>query len=80
MRFNLIKNPIIFNYSVLNSNLELVSNFNDLGIIFDSKLNFSFHTELIKNKAMRILGFIKRACKHFCDPFTLKLFLSSFEP
>lgn len=73
MRFNLIKNPFIFNYSISNSNLELVSNFKDLGIIFDSELNFSYHTEFIKNKAMRILGFIKRSCKDFCDPFALKI-------
>jgi hypothetical protein len=73
LRFNLIKNPIIFNYSFSNSHLELVSNFNDLGIIFDSKFNFSYHTEFIKNKAMHILGFIKRSCKDFHDPSVLKL-------
>jgi hypothetical protein len=59
MRFNFIKHPIIFNYSISNYNLELVSNFIDLGIIFDSKLNFSYHTKLIMNKAIRILGFTK---------------------
>jgi len=77
MRFNLIKNPIIFNYSISNSNLELVSNFKDLGIIFDFKLNFSYHTEFIKNKEMRILGFNKRSCKDFCDPFALKILYCS---
>jgi len=68
MRFNLIKNPIIFNYSISNSNLEIVSTFKDLGIIFNSKLNFSYHTEFIKNTAMRSLGFIKCSFNDFCDP------------
>jgi hypothetical protein len=77
MPFNLIKNPIIFNYSISNSNLELVSNFEDLGIIFDSKLIFSYRTEFIKNKAMCILGFIKRSCKNVCKPFGLKILYCS---
>jgi len=47
MCFKLIKNPIIFNYSISNSNIELVSTFKDLGIILDSKLNFSYHNLLI---------------------------------
>jgi hypothetical protein len=75
MRFNLIKKPIIFNYS--NSNLELVSNFKDLGIIFDSKLNFTYYTKFIKNKAMRIHSFIKRSCKDFCDSIALKILYCS---
>ncbi|KAF0762619.1 RNA-directed DNA polymerase from mobile element jockey [Aphis craccivora] len=70
-------NPIIFNYSISNYNLELVSNFKDLEIIFDSKLNFSYHTEFIKNKAMRILDFIKRSCEDFRDPFALKILYCS---
>lgn len=69
MRFNLIKNPIIFNYSISKFKLELVSNFNDRGIVFDSKLNLSCHTKFIKNKAMRIFGSIKRSCKDFYDRY-----------
>lgn len=57
MRFYLIKNPICYHYTISDSNIELVSQFKDLGVIFDSKLNFSPHTEMIKNKAMRNLGF-----------------------
>lgn len=71
--FNLIKNPIILNYFLSNSHLELVSNFNDFGVLFDSKLNLSYHTKLIKNKTMHILGFIKHSCKDFRDPFALKI-------
>jgi hypothetical protein len=73
MRFNFIKNSIILNDSISNSNLELISNFNNLGIVSDSKLNFSYHTDLIKNKAIRILDVFKRSCKDFCDHFALKI-------
>lgn len=73
LQFNLIKNLIIFNYSILSFYLKLVSNLNRLGVIFNLKLNFSYHTESIKNKAMRILGFIKHSCKDFRDLFTLKI-------
>jgi len=37
---------------------ELVPHFKYIGIIFDSKLNFSPHTEIINNKAFRNFEFI----------------------
>jgi hypothetical protein len=79
MCFNLIKNPIIFNYSISNSNLKLVSNFKDHEIVYDSKLNFSYHTEFIKNKSIKqsVLVFIKRSCNDFCKPFPLKILYCS---
>lgn len=49
MHFNLIKNPINFQYHITNSEIELVSDFKDLGIIFYTNFNFSLHTEMIKN-------------------------------
>jgi hypothetical protein len=52
LHFYLIKNPINFQYYISVSKIELVSHFKDLGIIFDTKLNFSLHSETIKNKAM----------------------------
>jgi len=73
MRFSLSKNIVNYNYSISNSYIELLTNFKDLGITFDSKLNFSAHTEMIKNKAMRNLGFIKRTCGSFRDPLSLKV-------
>jgi len=46
-------------------------------LILISKLNFSYHIEFIKNKAMGILGLIKRSCKDFRDPFALKILYCS---
>lgn len=77
MHFYLIKNPINFQYHISDSKIELVSDFKDLGIILDTKLNFSLHSEMIKNKAMRNLGFIKRTCGSFSDPIPLKLLYCS---
>ena len=53
--------------------MELVNQFKDLGIIFYRKLNFSLDTEMIKNKAFRNLGFIKRTYAAFSDPIPLKI-------
>jgi hypothetical protein len=58
MHYNLIKIPIIFFYSIFNTKIGFVHYFIDLGIIFYSKLNFTLHTETIKNKPMRNLGLI----------------------
>lgn len=71
------KNTIIFNYSIFGLPLPLVSNKKDLGVIFDSKLNFSHHTQMIKNKTMRNLGFIKITCHSFNDPTALKTLVRS---
>jgi len=71
------KNRIIFNYSIFGSPLPLVSNFKDLGVIFDPKFNFSHQIKMIKNKAMRNLGFIKITCHSFNDPTALKTLFCS---
>jgi hypothetical protein len=73
IKFYLIKNPVYSQYSISGTNIELVNQFKDLGIIFDRKLNFSLHTEMIKNKAFRNLVFIKRTCAGFSDPIPLKI-------
>jgi len=51
MCYTLTKNQINFNHSISGITTELVNNFKDLGVMFDSKLIFSKHTEIIKNKA-----------------------------
>jgi len=51
MRYYLIKNPIKFQYYVSDSQIELVSDYKDLGIIFDTKLNFTLLSEaFVSNK------------------------------
>jgi len=50
---------------------------NDLGILLDRKLKFDSHITSTVNKAMSVLGFIKRWSKAFDDPYTTKLLFTS---
>ena len=72
---------IISSYSLIGSRLEFVNSFVDLGILMDPKLNFINHINATISKARSSLGFVKRWCKEFNDPFTTKtLFVSLVRP
>jgi hypothetical protein len=43
-----------------------------LGVVLDSKLNFTSHIDSLVLKGFRILGYIRRIGKEFKDPYTLK--------
>lgn len=64
--------PINFNYSILNSNLEKLSEIRDLGVFFDSNLSFIKHIELKIAKAYSLLGFVKRICADFTNIIAVK--------
>lgn len=69
----LTKNSINFNHSIPGTiTLVLVHKFNDLAVMFVAKFNLFNHTEMIKNKAMRNLRFIKRTYQSFNDSTALK--------
>lgn len=80
MRF--VRNtPLTVNYFLGDYQVEIVENFQDLGILFDSKLNFVPHITTIINKARGTLGYIKRWAKEFNDPYITKtLFTSLVRP
>ena len=65
-------NPVRFEYAIDGCTLDRVSRMLDLGILFDEKMNFSGHVECIVSKAFSRLGFMKRICKQFDDPYCLK--------
>jgi len=50
----------------------------DLGILFDSKLLLNNHVSAIKNKALDVLGMIKRNCTDFHDPLAVKCLYSIY--
>lgn len=78
MHLYLINNPINFHHHYISdSKVKLVTNFKDLGIISDTKINFFLHNEMIKNKAMQNLGLIKHTCNFFTDSTHLKLLYCS---
>ena len=81
MRFNLGKckclsffrrSIIISSYGLIGSRLEFVNSFVDLGILMDPKLSFINHINATISKARSSLGFVKRWCKEFNNPFTTK--------
>lgn len=65
------KNVTLFDYVISNELLGRVSWHKDLGVIFDEKLAFNFHIDMVTRKAYQMLGFIFRACKRFSNPNSL---------
>lgn len=61
--------------------LDKVSNFKDLGILFDGKLRFNLHIDSCVVRGMSLLGFIKRWSREFDDPYlTKRLFTTLVRP
>jgi len=65
-------------YNIDGVQLEQVQVIKDLGVLFDKKLTFNNHVTFIKNKAMKLVGFIKSCCKHFKDMHALRLVYCSY--
>lgn len=76
--FHTIKNPIIYQYSINNINLQRITEIKDLGVFFNSQLSFNQHIENITAKAFKILGFINRNSKDFKNPNTYKILYYTF--
>jgi len=71
------KDPLLFNYLLFDQPVERVTSIKDLGIVFDSFLTFNGHIDAIVNKALKLLGFIKRNTKSFQGVNSIKtLYLS----
>lgn len=62
--------PISYHYG--NYTFAHVTEFKDLGVLMDSKINFSKHIDTITSKAATALGFVKRFTYDFKDIPTLK--------
>jgi len=65
--------PTFMSYSFQNMSLDRIYSVNDAGVVLDTKLKFDSHITSIVNKAMSVLGFIKRWSKEFKDPYTTKI-------
>lgn len=72
------RSPILQQYLLYNTAIDRVEFISDLGVVFCFDLSFTKHINSIINKAYIMLGFIKRNCKEFCDPLTLKSLYVSF--
>ena len=66
--------PRDYTYHVNNSALERVSQFKDLGVVFDSKFTFNEHRARLIGDSYRLLGFVKRNTKFFTVGTTISLY------
>jgi hypothetical protein len=64
MTINRSKNPLTFDYTLDNHNLEKVTENPYLGITISGNLKWNTHINKISNKASSILCFIRRNLRH----------------
>ncbi|CAH2011323.1 unnamed protein product [Acanthoscelides obtectus] len=67
IQFSKSNNNIVSSYHINNTQLQNVNVVKDLGVIFDSKVTFYQNIEVIRNKALKMLGFIKRNTSEFTN-------------
>jgi Reverse transcriptase (RNA-dependent DNA polymerase) len=60
-----------FPYNISGETIQRCEEINDLGVLFDSKVTFNKHIELICAKARRMYGFIIRTGRNFGNNSTL---------
>ena len=58
---------VVFDYYIQGKLLSRISSIRDLGVIFDDYFSFRSHIESVCSKAVRTLGFIKRALHSTSD-------------
>ena len=78
MSFRRRLNPVFFDYAIGGVTLKRVDRVSDLGILFDEKMNFNGHIDCVVSKAFSRIGFMKRICRQFNDPYTLKSVYCAF--
>ena len=59
--------PLNFSYKINNVNLTRTDVIRDLGVTFDTRLDFSCHIDQIVSKSYKILGLLKRKTAQFTD-------------
>uniref|UniRef100_A0A8D8R7I8 Reverse transcriptase domain-containing protein n=1 Tax=Cacopsylla melanoneura TaxID=428564 RepID=A0A8D8R7I8_9HEMI len=64
MTYSHKRNNISFNYTINNSHLQIIDQKKDLGIKFTPNMSFNTHVENCISSCNKILGLIKRSCKH----------------
>jgi hypothetical protein len=68
---------IQYDYVINSESLNKVNKIKDLGVIFDSKLNFKDHIDKICHGSSCMLGFIKRRVKELNSPYLTKSIYSA---
>lgn len=65
MSFYRSRRPIHFEYSIDSVTLCRLTEVRDLGVLFDTQIDFTRHIEYIIAKSYSMLGFLKRICVDF---------------
>ena len=73
LSFTKCSQPILGHYSLSTTLLERKTVFKDLGIFFDTKLNFTHHYTAIIEKSFKMLGFVIRSSRNFRNIDTIIL-------
>ncbi|XP_075150461.1 uncharacterized protein LOC142224560 [Haematobia irritans] len=76
--FHRCRDVVISDYTICSQLLESVNGKLDLGVVFDSKLNFSDHLNYIIPRAYSSLYFIRRNADEFADPYTKKILYCAY--
>lgn len=70
--------PVVCQYRLRGSTLRRVTEFNDLGVTFDTKGTFKAHISLKTSKCLSLLGFVKRTCVGFKESTTLQSIFTAY--
>lgn len=71
MTFSRLRSNTFFDYNINGiALLRKTDVIKDLGVLFEPKLIFNAHIRYIKDKALKLLGFIFRSCVDFKDKNT----------
>jgi hypothetical protein len=66
MTFSRSFSNLFFNYHINGTPLPRITDvIKDLGVLFEHKLTFNAHIRYIKDKVLKLLGFISRSCVDF---------------
>jgi hypothetical protein len=71
--FSRLKLNLKFNYTINSSDLTIVTQIKDLGILLSNDQYFNNHINMMCNKALRVLGFIRRNCSEFKNSNCIKV-------
>ena len=81
MTFSRRRIPSDFIYKINNNPISRVISMTDLGVLYDTKLEFSAHIDSVVARANSVLGFVRRWSRELRDPYITKtLYLTLVRP
>lgn len=77
LSFSRSKTPILFNYNIADIELHRIESVKDLGVTYDSAVNFKKHVQYVVADSYRNLGFLFRQSHEFKNIYTIKMLYST---